>query len=126
MIQTSSVPTSRMVYKMLRVEGLVTCLGSLIMAIWLQTPWWLILVGFFAADITLLAYKVNTMVGAKWYNASHTLSIPVPLLMVGIIFNVPWLNFIALIWMSHIGYDRMKGFGLKYPHDFNDGFLQHV
>ena len=25
---------------------------------------------------------------------------------------------VALVWFSHIGFDRMVGFGLKYPTEF--------
>jgi hypothetical protein len=30
---------------------------------------------------------------------------------------------LALIWVAHIGLDRMPGFGLKYPTEFNDTHL---
>ena len=32
----------------------------------------------------------------------------------------------ALIWISHIGFDRLLGYGLKYPTQFRDTHLQHV
>jgi hypothetical protein len=31
-----------------------------------------------------------------------------------------------MIWIAHIGMDRMLGFGLKYPTRFNATHLQHV
>jgi hypothetical protein len=31
-----------------------------------------------------------------------------------------------MIWIAHIGMDRMLGFGLKYPTRFSDTHLQHV
>jgi hypothetical protein len=33
---------------------------------------------------------------------------------------------IALIWLAHIGVDRMLGYGLKYPTGFKDTHLQRV
>jgi hypothetical protein len=30
---------------------------------------------------------------------------------------------LALIWVAHIGFDRMLGFGLKYPSRFKDTHL---
>jgi hypothetical protein len=33
---------------------------------------------------------------------------------------------IALIWLAHIGLDRMLGYGLKYPTEFKDTHMQHV
>ena len=34
-----------------------------------------------------------------------------------------WL---ALIWLSHIGFDRLIGYGLKYETAFKDTHLQRV
>jgi hypothetical protein len=31
-----------------------------------------------------------------------------------------------LIWTSHIGFDRLLGYGLKYPTRFNDTHLQRT
>jgi hypothetical protein len=33
---------------------------------------------------------------------------------------------IALIWLAHLGLDRMLGYGLKYPTEFNDTHLQRL
>ena len=33
---------------------------------------------------------------------------------------------IALIWLAHIGFDRLLGYGLKYPTGFKDTHLQRV
>ena len=33
---------------------------------------------------------------------------------------------LALIWVAHIGMDRLMGYGLKYPSAFKDTHLQHV
>jgi hypothetical protein len=33
---------------------------------------------------------------------------------------------VAIIWFSHIAFDRMLGFGLKYPTFFKDTHLQHI
>lgn len=30
---------------------------------------------------------------------------------------------LCLIWLAHIGMDRMLGYGLKYPTDFKDTHL---
>jgi hypothetical protein len=32
-------------------------------------------------------------------------------------------RFIALIWIAHIAFDRLLGFGLKYPTQFKDTHL---
>jgi hypothetical protein len=126
MVEKISLPKSRMPYNMLRLEGLVIMLASIIMAIYVKTHWLLIIVGFFAFDISLIGYKVNKRVGAIIFNIGHTLSIPIALLLLAILESVPLLLSISLLWIGHIGYDKMRGFGLKYPEDFNDSYLQHI
>jgi hypothetical protein len=32
----------------------------------------------------------------------------------------------ALIWTTHIAFDRLLGYGLKYPTYFKDTHLQHL
>jgi hypothetical protein len=33
---------------------------------------------------------------------------------------------VAIIWFSHIVFDRMMGYGMKYPTFFKDTHLQHI
>ncbi len=33
---------------------------------------------------------------------------------------------LALVWFAHIGFDRMVGYGLKYPTDFFDTHLRRT
>jgi hypothetical protein len=33
---------------------------------------------------------------------------------------------VALIWLAHVGVDRLLGYGLKYPGAFRDSHLQRV
>ena len=40
--------------------------------------------------------------------------------------NHPTLIAVALIWTSHITFDRLLGYGLKYPTFFKDTHLQHI
>jgi hypothetical protein len=37
-----------------------------------------------------------------------------------------WLLPYGLIWIVHIGMDRMLGFGLKYPTGFKETHLQRA
>jgi hypothetical protein len=56
----------------------------------------------------------------------HTSAAPILLLGVAIVAPLPALEPYALIWLAHIGMDRMLGFGLKYPTRFQDTHLQRV
>jgi hypothetical protein len=62
-------------------------------------------------------------VGAITYNAVHTYV--GPLVLAGYAFesNRAAIVSLSLIWIAHIGLDRMLEFGLKYPTRFNDTHL---
>ncbi len=40
--------------------------------------------------------------------------------------SLPLLLAIGLIWIAHIGMDRMMGYGLKYPTQFKDTHFSRV
>ena len=52
---------------------------------------------------------------------------PVLILALGLfVFHSALAAHVALIWLAHIGMDRLLGFGIKYPTFFADTHLQHV
>ena len=124
--QNLIIKSSRMPYKMLRLEGLVVMICALIATIYVKTHWLLIIGGFFFFDISLLGYKINPKIGAICYNIGHTFSIPVVLLLIAFILSIPILMSISFLWIGHIAYDKMLGFGLKYQSNFNDTYLQQI
>ena len=81
---------------------------------------------FFAPDLSMLGYLAGVRAGATCYNTVHTFAGPILLTACSLHFASPKLLPIALIWFAHIGFDRMLGFGLKYPTFFKDTHLQHV
>jgi uncharacterized protein DUF4260 len=88
--------------------------------------WWIFAVLFLTPDLAMLGYLANVKSGTWCYNMMHTLSLPVVLLLVGLAGFAPACIPYALIWLSHIEFDRMLGFGLKYPTAFKDTHLQRV
>ena len=88
--------------------------------------WWIYALLFLAPDLFMLGYLVNARIGSAMYNFVHTLTIPLVVLTIALILPAPQIVPYALIWLSHIGFDRMLGYGLKYPTHFKDTHLQHV
>jgi hypothetical protein len=103
---------------LLRLEGLAL-LGAmtLLYFVW-GGPWWLYVVLFFSPDLSFVAYLAGPRIGAGAYNAVHSTTIPLVMLAVGFGFAPPLVLSIALIWLSHIGFDRALGYGLKYEAGF--------
>jgi hypothetical protein len=111
---------------LLRIEGIALLVASVVLYRQIHASWILFAVLFLSPDLFMLGYLVNTRIGAAVYNFVHTLSAPALLLAV-IYFalqprGLPYL----FIWTAHIGFERMHGYGLKYPTFFKDTHLQRL
>ncbi len=102
----------------LRAEGL----GVLAAACWayasLDASWWLFAVLFLGPDLLMLGYARDARTGALVYNLGHSYLVPLLLLALGQGAGWPLGTALGLIWAAHIGFDRMLGYGLKYPWAF--------
>jgi hypothetical protein len=98
----------------LRLEGF----AALIVSAWLyaqsESGWALFAILFLAPDLSLAAYLAGSRAGAGVYNVAHSYVLPLVLVLLEII-GIPDLTPFALIWIAHISFDRLVGFGLKYP-----------
>ncbi len=99
----------------LRVEGLAVVVASLT-AFWqLDGNWWWFFGLLLWPDLAFFAYIRNPNFGARVYNIFHSYSGPLLLGLIGIWTSQSAIVLFAIIWMSHIGVDRLAGYGLKYP-----------
>jgi hypothetical protein len=74
----------------------------------------------------MLGYLGGPRIGAVSYNLSHTYAPPGLLAAFGLLTGSSLLVPVALVWFSHIGFDRMVGFGLMYPTGFFDAHLHRL
>jgi hypothetical protein len=74
----------------------------------------------------MLGNLANARIGSAIYNFAHTYSTPTVLLAIAYFTGKPQLFPFVLTWTAHIGFDRLLGFGLKYPTYFKDTHLQHI
>lgn len=88
--------------------------------------WLLYAILFLAPDLFMLGYLANPKLGAGLYNLAHTEAIPMLLGAASYFLHWPTPLAVSLIWLTHIGFDRVLGFGLKYPTFFKDTHLQRV
>jgi hypothetical protein len=110
----------------LRLEGAALFAGA-VYAYWLSgASWWLFLVLFLVPDLSFAAYWLNPRVGAFAYNAMHATIGPILLGLYGFWFGPAIVIPVALIWAAHCGFDRMLGYGLKYPSAFQDTHLGRI
>jgi hypothetical protein len=116
----------RLPRRLLHIEGLAVAAGSLVLY-FDEGYGWLVLVALvLAPDLSMLGYLGGQRLGALTYDLVHTYAGPVALGVVGVLAGEELAMQIALIWLAHIGLDRLLGYGLKYPTGFKDTHLQRV
>jgi len=103
---------------LLRAEALIEFALAVSAYISIGGTWTLFAILFLAPDITMLGYLANPRAGARLYNAGHTYFTPALLALAGFLMASPLLYGPALVWAAHIGFDRLLGYGLKYPAAF--------
>lgn len=109
---------------LLRAEGALVLLGTVLLYADQGDHWGVFALAFLLPDVSMLAYAAGPRVGAVAYNAAH--SHVGPLLVAIVAAPWPWALPVACIWAAHIGFDRLLGFGLKYPHAFHATHLGRI
>lgn len=102
----------------LGLEALVLLVAVLVAYGIVGRSWWLVPAGILVPDIAMVGYLAGKRLGAHLYNMAHATPLPVVLLGVGYWGDDRLVGALALIWLAHIGLDRLLGYGLKY----NDRF----
>jgi hypothetical protein len=103
---------------LLQAEGAAVALASIVAFGWSGASWWLFAALILAPDLSILCYLVGPRIGAIAYNAMHVYLGPIVLFGAAAALAAPAGIALALVWSTHIGVDRMLGYGLKY----GDGF----
>lgn len=108
----------------LRAEGL----AALALALFLYTrggySWRVFAVLFLAPDLSFAGYLAGARAGAAAYNTLH--SYVGPLVLAAVLLATSRPAAVPVIWAAHIGFDRLLGYGLKYPSGFGDTHLGRV
>lgn len=79
---------------------------------------------FLVPDVSFAGYLAGPRAGAVTYNLAHSYIGP---LMVAVAAPATGATLmLPLIWAAHLGFDRMLGYGLKYPTAFGDTHLGRI
>lgn len=108
---------------LLRAEGAVLLALSVMLHALGETSWTLFLLLVLIPDLSMLGYLKDSRVKALSYNLGHTHPLPAVLVAFGVLAGSLLYVSLGLIWFAHIGFDRMIGFGLKYPTESRDTHL---
>ena len=111
---------------LLQLEGAAVLFASCVAFHRMHGSWLWFALLFLTPDLFMLGYLINKTVGAAAYNFVHTYTVPLLLLSVFWFTNQAAYSWLVLIWLAHIGMDRMLGYGLKYATAFKDTHLNRV
>ncbi len=98
----------------LRLEGLVVMAAAVAAFYMLGGSWVMFALLFLIPDLSMLGYLAGPKVGAIGYNIGHSYLGPALLAGLSLVQGDHLLSQLAAIWVAHIGFDRMLGYGLKY------------
>ena len=111
---------------LLRLEGLAVFAAALAAYWHLGASWIAFAALFLAPDLAMAAYFFGPRLGAALYNLAHTYLAPLALGAAGLALGSDAAAALALVWITHIGFDRALGFGLKYASGFGDSHLGRI
>jgi hypothetical protein len=84
---------------------------------------WVFWAWFLAPDLGMLGYLVSPAVGAFTYNALHHKGIAILIYFAGFFFAVHELTLAGVVLFGHSSFDRIVGYGLKFPDNFKNTHL---
>jgi hypothetical protein len=111
---------------LLHAEGLAVAAAAVALYFHAGYGWLLLVLLALAPDLSMVGYLAGPRAGAVAYDLAHTSALPVALGTVGVLLDASLALQLALIWLVHIGVDRLVGYGLKYPSGFKNTHLQRV
>ena len=111
---------------LLRLEGAALLVIAVMLYARTGASWWLFAVLALAPDLSFVGYLAGLRVGAAAYNAAHTTIGPIALGLAGLLAPSPPAIAVALIWLAHVGADRLLGYGLKYAAGFGFTHLGRI
>ncbi|MDZ7849133.1 MAG: DUF4260 domain-containing protein [Owenweeksia sp.] len=105
-------------------------LFMLLLSFWLFSKtgysWWWFIGLFFAPDISFLAYLAGPKTGAFVYNLLHSKAVALALVGAGLFSGVSFSTMIGSIMFGHSSFDRIFGYGLKFPDSFHHTHLGFI
>ena len=110
----------------LRLEGAVLLAGSLTAYSATGQPWWFVPLALLVPDVFMAGYLRGSRLGAQLYNLAHSTALPAAMIGLGWWQGQHLVLALGLIWLAHVGVDRLLGYGLKYDDHFQHTHLGHL
>ncbi len=122
-----NIELNKQLKSLLGLEELALFIGSVILFGLATTySWWVFALLFFLPDISFTAYLINTKIGSWVYNILHHKGIMIGLILAGYFAEMGWLLAVGIVFLGHAAFDRVFGYGLKFPDDFKHTHLGRI
>jgi hypothetical protein len=108
---------------LLKSEELLQFGASVVLFAQLDYAWWVFPALLLLPDVSLIGYLISPRVGALTYNIGHHKGLALGLGVLGLVAGWPLLLLTGLILFAHACFDRVWGYGLKYPDAFKHTHL---
>lgn len=122
-----NIELTKNIKTLLILEELLLFMGSVILfGIATSYGWWMFALLFFLPDISFAAFLINTKAGAWVYNLFHHKGIMIGLILAGYFTEFELLLTVGIVFLGHSAFDRVFGYGLKFPDDFKHTHLGRI
>lgn len=111
---------------LIRIEEAFLVILAFGVSIHMAFDWWLFVVLLFVPDISILGYLFGNKIGAILYNVFHLKAVAITLGLAGFFIGNNIIILSGLVLFGHSSLDRVFGFGLKFPDDFNHTHLEYI
>jgi len=107
----------------LRIEGMVLVAGAFIAYSTTEQAWSLVPLTLLLPDLTMIGYLGGPSLGSRLYNVGHSTALPAAIVALGWWQDRSLIVALGLVWVAHVGLDRLLGYGLKYGDHFQHTHL---
>ncbi|RAK66005.1 DUF4260 domain-containing protein [Hymenobacter edaphi] len=111
---------------LLKIEELAELLLAVVVFAYLPFAWWVLPATFLLPDLSALGYLAGPRVGAVSYNLFHHKALAVACGVAGWLLSIPVLLLAGAVLLAHAAFDRLLGYGLKYPTGFQHTHLGRI
>lgn len=111
---------------LLRLEAAALLAAAIAFHAFSGGSWWVFAALFFLPDLAMLGYLRGARFGAVAYNLAHSYALAAVLGAWALWSADALVLDVATIWLAHIGFDRLMGYGLKHASGFNDTHLGRI
>ncbi len=107
----------------LKLEELARFILAYLVSLYLGFSWWTFFALLLIPDISMLGYLINKKTGAVIYNIAHHHATAIAVILLGYLIDSRTWQLAGIIMAGHSSFDRILGYGLKYPDGFKHTHL---